>query len=161
MRIAAERRWNMEYSAKNDKWRGFYLDNAQSDQEDLIFDGDAVEEPYTENSVHSKHRRMNSKSKKASDLTIQRKIEKAQSERLYTDGELVQEVQRAIWKEGSISPSAKRVEVSAKNGIVTLKGNVQTEPEKMTIGDKAASFAGFGKVVNQIHILGESNKGEK
>jgi len=152
----------MDYSSKNDKWRGFYSDNAQSDQEDMIFDGDTVEEPLVDDAIRSKNRRLHSpkdiKTKRPDDVIIQKKIEKAQSERLYTDGELVSEVQRAIWKEGSISNLAKRVEVGAKNGIVTLKGDVRTESEKMTIGDKAASFAGFGKVTNQLRVLSEAHK---
>lgn len=148
-----------EFGSRCDKWRGFYLDNAQldGDEDTEFYEASSIDEempdsqrePQVSSEMRKKHVR------KPSDVTIQRKIEKAQSERLYTDGELVQEVQRAVRKETSISSAAKRIEVSAKNGIVTLKGQVPSEPEKMTIGDKAASFAGFGKVVNQLEIIDE------
>src|SRR5689334_19006048 len=66
------------------------------------------------------------------------------------DPKLAADVKKAIEKEDSIAPESKTIEVSAQKGVVTLKGRVKSEKEKMTMGDKAAAFAGFKKVKNRL-----------
>ncbi len=64
---------------------------------------------------------------------------------LYTDQELVHEIQEAIRKEDSISEAAKYVAVKAKNGRVVLTGTVPSEPEKMTSEIRQLPSRGLAK----------------
>ncbi len=79
-------------------------------------------------------------------------FEELESKNFQDDEELEQEIQEAIEKEDSISMAAKNIQVSVENGKATLIGIVPSEQEKMTVGDKAAAFVGFGKVINELEI---------
>ena len=69
------------------------------------------------------------------------------------DQHLVEEITTAIQKEDSISREAKEaIEIIADMGIVTLYGTVPAKHERMTIGDKAAAFAGMGHVKNNLQV---------
>jgi hypothetical protein len=79
-------------------------------------------------------------------------LEELESRNFQDDEELEQEIQEAIEKEDSISSAAKSIQVSVENGKATLVGIVPSEQEKMTVGDKAAAFVGFGKVINELEV---------
>jgi osmotically-inducible protein OsmY len=79
-------------------------------------------------------------------------LEEIESKNFQDDQELEQEIQEAIEKENSISAIAKNIQVTVDHGKATLIGVVPSEQERMTIGDKAAAFVGFGKVINELEI---------
>jgi|GEM_PF-3642491 len=70
-----------------------------------------------------------------------------------TDPEVVQKVREALQTDKTFSPEAKAVQVSAEKGIVTLKGNVPTEREKVAVALKARQAAGNTyNVDNQVIV---------
>jgi osmotically-inducible protein OsmY len=53
-------------------------------------------------------------------------------------------------KDESLSTSAHNIKVIAQNGIVTLKGPVDSDREKQTVEAKAVQIAGSDKVTSEI-----------
>lgn len=70
-----------------------------------------------------------------------------------TDEDLVQKIKQSIQKEQSLASSSQNIQVTVRYGVATLRGEVHSEQERMTIGDKAASYVGFGKVVNELVVI--------
>jgi hyperosmotically inducible protein len=68
---------------------------------------------------------------------------------------LAQKIRQAVEKEGSLSMNAKNVKIIVRDGQVTLRGPVDSEQEKVTIGDKASDIAGKDKVDNQLEVKTE------
>ena len=68
------------------------------------------------------------------------------------DRQLVQQIRRAIVKDKSLSTDARNIKVIAQNGMVTLKGPVDSENEKQTVEAKAAQVAGADKVSSEIQV---------
>ncbi len=68
---------------------------------------------------------------------------------------LTQKVRQAVMKDGSLSLNAKNVKIIAQDGKITLKGPVDSQQEKDTIGTKAGEIAGKDKVDNQIEVKAE------
>jgi osmotically-inducible protein OsmY len=68
------------------------------------------------------------------------------------DEQTRQEIKVAIQKEKSVSDESKNIDLNVHDGVAVLKGQVKTEQEKMTLGDKAAAFVGFGKVINELEV---------
>ena len=62
------------------------------------------------------------------------------------------EIRRALVKDKSLSSNAHNVKVIAQNGVVTLKGPVNSESEKQTVETTAAQFAGSDKVTSEIQV---------
>jgi hypothetical protein len=69
------------------------------------------------------------------------------------DLNLTQEIRKAIMADDSLSTNAKNVKIITANGIVTLRGPVNTPQEKATIEAKAQSIAGANKVDSQLEII--------
>ena len=65
---------------------------------------------------------------------------------------LTQKIRQAVMKDGSLSMNAKNVKIIAQDGKITLKGPVDTEQERNTIGTEAGEVAGKDKVVNQLEV---------
>ena len=65
---------------------------------------------------------------------------------------LTQKVRQAVMKDGSLSMNAKNVKIIAQNGKITLKGPVDSQHEKDTIGTDAGEIAGKDKVDNQLEV---------
>ena len=55
---------------------------------------------------------------------------------------MTQKIRHVVMKEGSLSMNAKNVKIIARDGNVTLKGPVDSQQEKDTIGTKAGEIAG-------------------
>ena len=55
---------------------------------------------------------------------------------------LTQKIRQAVMKDGSLSMNAKNVKIIAQDGEITLKGPVDSQQEKDTIGTKAGKIAG-------------------
>jgi hypothetical protein len=68
------------------------------------------------------------------------------------DEKVSKEICEAIKKENSISADAKHIRVKVEHGKAILSGRVPSDQEKMTIGDKAAAFVGFGNVHNRLEV---------
>ena len=68
------------------------------------------------------------------------------------DLSLTQKIRQALMKEGSLSMNAKNVKIIARDGNITLKGPVDSQQEKNTIGTKAGEIAGKDKVDNRLEV---------
>ena len=55
-----------------------------------------------------------------------------------SDRDITQQIRKAIVKDKSLSSYAHNVKVITQNGMVTLKGPVRSEDEKMAVAAKAA-----------------------
>ncbi len=61
-------------------------------------------------------------------------------------------IRRAIMAEDSLSMTAKNIKIITENGMVTLRGPVQSDAEKTKIAQLAEKSAGGAKVVNQLEV---------
>jgi hyperosmotically inducible periplasmic protein len=74
------------------------------------------------------------------------------------DRDLTQQIRKAIVSDKSLSTQAHNVKILARDGTVTLKGQVKTDEEKKAIEDKAASVAGAGKVTSELTVGPNTSK---
>jgi osmotically-inducible protein OsmY len=75
-----------------------------------------------------------------------------------SDRDLTQQVRKAIVSDKSLSSQAHNVKILAKDGAVTLKGQVKTDEEKKAIEDKASSVVGEGKVTSELTVGPNTSK---
>jgi hyperosmotically inducible periplasmic protein len=68
------------------------------------------------------------------------------------DREVAQKIRKSITSDKSLSTYGHNVKVIVRDGVVTLKGPVQSEDEKKNIGAKAAEVAGADKVQNELTV---------
>ena len=68
---------------------------------------------------------------------------------------LTQKIRQAVMKDGSLSMNAKNAKIIAQDGRITLKGPVDSQQEKDTIGGEAGEIAGKDKVDNQLEVQAE------
>ncbi len=71
------------------------------------------------------------------------------------DLEITQAVRKAVTSDDSISLNGRNVKIITTGGVVTLRGPVQNEAEKASIGGKAKSTAGVMRVENQLEITAQ------
>jgi len=69
-----------------------------------------------------------------------------------TDLDLTANIRRSIMSDKTLSTNAHNVKIIAQNGVVTLKGPVESESEKQTLQQKASSIAGQSNVKNEIDV---------
>ena len=69
------------------------------------------------------------------------------------DRTLTQKVRQALMDDGSLSTYAKNVKIITINGLVTLRGPVNSERERSEIGRKAQAINGIKSVDNQLEIV--------
>ena len=69
-----------------------------------------------------------------------------------SDVELTRKIRRAVSKDKSLSMMAHNVKIISADGNVTLRGPVNTEEEKTTVGRIAEAIAGADKIDNQIDV---------
>jgi hyperosmotically inducible protein len=65
---------------------------------------------------------------------------------------LTQKIRQEIMKNGSLSMNAKNIKIIVREGKVMLRGPVDSQQEKDTIGTKAGEIAGKDKVDNQLEV---------
>jgi hyperosmotically inducible protein len=65
---------------------------------------------------------------------------------------LTQKIRQEIMKNGSLSMNAKNIKIIVREGKVMLRGPVDSQQEKDTIGTKADEIAGKDKVDNQLEV---------
>jgi hyperosmotically inducible periplasmic protein len=65
---------------------------------------------------------------------------------------LTQKIRQEVVKDGSLSINAKNIKIIVRDGKVILRGPVDSQQEKNTIGTKAGEIAGKDKVDNQLEV---------
>jgi hyperosmotically inducible protein len=68
------------------------------------------------------------------------------------DRTITQNIRKTINSDESLSTNAKNVKIITNDGIVTLRGPVKSEKEKMDIEAKAKQVSGVKRVDNQLEI---------
>lgn len=74
------------------------------------------------------------------------------------DRELTREIRKAIVGDKQLSTYAHNVKIIAQNGMVTLKGPVRSDEEKMAVESKAVQVAGDKSKVDDQLMVKPSNK---
>jgi hyperosmotically inducible periplasmic protein len=69
-----------------------------------------------------------------------------------TDRRITADIRKAIMGETGMSTNAQNCKVITKDGVVTLRGPVETQAEKDTIESKARAVAGVTSVVNELEV---------
>ena len=65
---------------------------------------------------------------------------------------MTKEIRRALLKDKSLSTNAHNVKVISQNGMVMLKGPVNSDTEKQAVEAKAAEIAGADKVSSELQV---------
>ncbi|MFN0151329.1 MAG: BON domain-containing protein [bacterium] len=68
------------------------------------------------------------------------------------DRAITQMIRKAVMENGATSVNGQNVKIITQNGVVTLRGPVDSEAEKMFIGTTARGVAGVVKVDDQLEI---------
>jgi hyperosmotically inducible periplasmic protein len=68
------------------------------------------------------------------------------------DREITRSIRKAVVAEDAFSVDAKNVKIITRDGVVTLRGPVETAEEKARIGSLASTPNGVRKVDNQIEV---------
>ena len=68
------------------------------------------------------------------------------------DRTITQNIREALTSDDSLSTNAKNVKIISNNGVVTLRGPVNSEKEKADIEAKANQVAGVKNVDNQLEV---------
>jgi hyperosmotically inducible periplasmic protein len=68
------------------------------------------------------------------------------------DRPLTQEIRKAVVADDSLSTLAKNIKIITVDGVVTLRGPVQSLQEKETIETMAQQIAGIDKIDNQLSV---------
>lgn len=68
------------------------------------------------------------------------------------DRAVTQRIIVIIKEDPALTPTAQNVRVSTANGIVTLRGMVNSDREKQTIENKAKMVSGVRNVDNQLEV---------
>jgi hyperosmotically inducible periplasmic protein len=69
------------------------------------------------------------------------------------DRTITQKIRQAVVDDSSLSTYAKNVKIITINGVVTLRGPVNSDREKAEIGRKAQAVSGVRNVDNQLEIV--------
>ena len=91
--------------------------------------------------------RMNVRDKDGATQTPQNQAEGTEADR-----KLLAEVRRAVAGDKSLSTSAHNVKIVTRNGVVTLRGPVNSEDEKAKVARLARQVAGVSSVENRIDV---------
>ena len=68
------------------------------------------------------------------------------------DRTITQQIRQQVFKEDDLSKDAKNVRIVTVDGVVTLRGPVQTEAERAEIDNVAKATEGVKRVDNQLEI---------
>ncbi|CAN5446516.1 hypothetical protein BH18VER1_BH18VER1_02210 [soil metagenome] len=68
------------------------------------------------------------------------------------DIDITAAIRRAVVADKSLTMTATNVKIITADGVVTLRGPVNTEAEKTRIGELARKNAGSAKVENQLEV---------
>jgi osmotically-inducible protein OsmY len=70
------------------------------------------------------------------------------------DRALTQRIRQAVVADDSLSTTAKNIKIITVNGVVTLRGPVNSPQEKETIVAKVQHIAGANQIDNQLEVKG-------
>jgi osmotically-inducible protein OsmY len=84
------------------------------------------------------------------DRTMQPPVNQAENE---ADRSLTQKIRQSLMDDDTLSTNAKNVKIITLNGVVTLRGAVNSEREKSETGKKAKAIPGVRSVDNQLEII--------
>ena len=73
------------------------------------------------------------------------------------DRKLTQKIRAAVVEDDSLSTSAHNIKIITVDGVVTLRGPVDSPAERNAINAKAVKIAGAGKVKNQLETAPKKN----
>jgi hypothetical protein len=73
--------------------------------------------------------------------------------RTVSDPRLSREIRRALHRDHSLSSDARNIDIHVHNGIVTLRGAVDTRSERRNVVAKVGEIAGEDNVRNHLSIL--------
>ena len=68
------------------------------------------------------------------------------------DREVTANVRQAIVQDDTLSMDAQNVKIITQDGVVTLRGTVESASEKVSVAAKAQRVAGVKRVDNQLEI---------
>lgn len=68
------------------------------------------------------------------------------------DIDITAEIRRAVVDDDTYSTNAKNCKIITENGVVTLRGVVDSQAEKDSIEAKAKAVAGVSRVDNQLEV---------
>ncbi|MBA2368977.1 MAG: BON domain-containing protein [Candidatus Protochlamydia sp.] len=74
------------------------------------------------------------------------------------DRTVTAQVRRVIMEDDSLSTNGKNVKIITINGVVTLRGPVNSDREKNEIGRKAREVTGVKNVDNQLEVNTRGNE---
>ncbi len=80
------------------------------------------------------------------------KITAGQQSETKEDREITQQIRQAVVDDESLSIYAHNVKIITVDGMVTLKGPVRSEDEKIAIEEKAIQIVGENKINSEIEI---------
>ena len=69
------------------------------------------------------------------------------------DRTITQKIRQAVMQDEALSTNAKNVKIVTMNGIVVLRGPVNSEQERAEIERKVRTIAGVRNVDNQIEVV--------
>jgi hyperosmotically inducible periplasmic protein len=69
-----------------------------------------------------------------------------------TDSQMTAEVHQALMSDTEVGDAAPHIHVSTKNGVVTLRGRVQTTAERDAAVAKAKQIAGDANVKDELTV---------
>lgn len=69
-----------------------------------------------------------------------------------SDRRITADIRKAIMAEKGLSMNAQNCKIITQNGIVTLRGPVETDAERTLIADKARAQSGVTSVVNDLEV---------
>jgi len=70
------------------------------------------------------------------------------------DRGVTQKIRQALMDDDSLSTNAKNIKIITLNGVVTLRGPVNSDGEKSEIGKKVRAVIGVKNVDNQLEVSG-------
>lgn len=73
------------------------------------------------------------------------------------DRTITQKIRQSIMSDGSLSTNAKNIKVITINGVVTLRGPVNSSQERDTIAKRVHDVNGIVRVDNQLEIVRNNN----
>ncbi len=68
------------------------------------------------------------------------------------DLKLLQAIRKAVIADATLSMGAKNCKIIVRDGLVTLRGSIESEKERATIDTLATGLAGKGKVTDLLEV---------
>ena len=70
----------------------------------------------------------------------------------YSDRELTAKIRQSLVRDKMLSVYGHSITITSQNGTVTLEGTVHSVEDRQAIASRAASFAGQGKINNNLTV---------